>query len=259
MGPYLPSLACEPLLRRDGACLEAGGRLNTIHHIGSLLRQALQYAVKWGIISQNPADLVDLPPRQRKEPELWTPEQAATFLDEAKRCSKYHLLYAMAITTGLRAGELLGIRVPIDLDLSRGILFVRGGKTENARRSVLLPPTLLQEIKEYLREEPHIGYLFCTRKGTPLNLSNVRFQDFWPTIGKAGLPRIRFHDLRHFHASYILSRGVDLATVSGRLGHASKAFTAQTYIHAIAPRYQEQAAQVANDLLMSPQLLPATD
>ncbi len=93
-----------------------------------------------------------------------------------------------------------------------------------------------------------LGLIFHTRNGTALNLNNLRFQDFWPTIKRAKLPRVRIHDLRHFHASLLLANGVDLPAVSGRLGHASKSFTLATYGHEMAGG-QEQAATIANQLL----------
>ncbi len=93
-----------------------------------------------------------------------------------------------------------------------------------------------------------LGLVFHTRNGTTLNLNNLRFQDFWPTIKRAGLPRVRIHDLRHFHASLLLANGVDIASVAGRMGHASKSFTLATYGHEM-PGGQERAAAVANQLL----------
>ncbi len=215
----------------------------TVHHIGTMLREALSHAVKWGIITQNPAELAEIPTRARPNLEVWSQEQATHFLAVARNSAKYPLLYELAMTCGLRAGELLALRWQ-DIDLVRGVLHVSDGKTANARRSVLLPEILAAK----LRQRRGLGFVFKTKRGTPLNLNNVRFRDFAPTIMRAGVPRIRFHDLRHFNASYLLASGVDMATLSSRLGHSSKAFTLQTYAHMV-PGCEEKAAAAANQLL----------
>jgi len=215
----------------------------TVHHIGTMLREALSHAVKWGIITRNPAELAEIPTRARPTLEVWSQEQATRFLAVARKSAKYPLLYELAMTCGLRAGELLALRWQ-DIDLVRGVLHVPNGKTASARRSVLLPESLVAE----LRQRRGLGFVFKTKRGTPLNLNNVRFQDFAPTMKRAGVPRIRFHDMRHFNASYLLASGVDMATLSSRLGHSSKAFTLQTYAHMLLGG-EEKAAAAANQLL----------
>jgi len=223
--------------------LREGLGKTTVHHIGVLLREVLDHAMRWGIIAQNPSALTDIPERGTPTIRTWTVEQAAAFLDEARRSSNHPLFYELAITTGLRAGELLALQWA-DFDLARGLLHVASGKTANAKRTVLLP----EELVIGLRKQRGLGLVFHTRNGTPLNLNNLRFQDFWPTIRRAGLPRVRIHDLRHFHASLLLANGVDIASVAGRMGHASKSFTLATYGHEM-PGGQERAAAVANQLL----------
>ncbi len=223
--------------------LDAKLSKTTVHHIGVLLREILDYAVRRGVVAQNPADKTDIPARGTPTLKQWTVEQACAFLNEARHSSKYPLFYELAMATGLRVGEIRMLTWA-DFDLSSGVLHVPEGKTPNARRAVLLPESLTQE----LRQRRGIGLVFHTKRGTSLNLSNIRFQDFWPTIRRANVPRVRLHDLRHFHASLLVASGVDLASVSGRLGHASKGFTLQTYGHQMVGG-QERAAVVANQLL----------
>ncbi len=224
---------------------ERGLSSTTAHHIGTKLRGALGVAVEKGLIAMNPCEMVQLPKRANPTPQIWSVEEATRFLKEAWRSSRHPMFYALALTTGLRAGELLRLSWG-DLDLGKGVLYIRDGKTANAKRAVLFPEELVGE----LRERRGIGLLFHTKRGTALNLNNLRHQDFKPTIVRAGVPDATIHSLRHFHASFLLSRGVDLASLSGRMGHASKGFTLQSYGWSMAGG-QERAAQAANDLLTS--------
>lgn len=241
-----PALGTMPIVRLTPQAIERfwNGlpKTTTAHHVAALLRQILTYAVRRGIILQNPSEMVALPKRTPPSLKVWTPDEAMKFLDAA-RSSPHYLFYALAIAAGLRAGELLRLQWG-DLDLARGILNVSSGKTMNARRAVLLPSQLVAE----LRQRRGVGLVFRTPKGTPLNLNTLRYRDFLPTIEDAGVPRIRIHDLRHFHASYLLANGADLASLSGRLGHSSRAFTLATYAHML-PEGQEHAARIANGLL----------
>ncbi len=229
--------AIERFYRELAGCVSP----TTAHHVAGMLHGSLKQAIKWGIIIQNPADLVEKPKRARYTPVLWTADQARQFINAA-RGQRHFLLYAMLITTGLRLGEALGLQWA-DVDLSRGTLLVREGKTASARRAVLMPEELVRELKAIRG----VGPVFPRA-----NPWTIRKCYFYPLIEQLGLPRIRLHDLRHLHATFLLSGGVDIATVSARLGHSSKAFTLQTYTHATALG-QEMAARVAGPLLAQPE------
>ncbi len=218
----------------------------TKHHVASLLRQALKQAIRWGLIVQNPADLVDKPVRDRPELKVWSTEQASRFLDAA-RDTRYFLLYLVLLGTGLRLGEALSLQWS-DIDLKSGVLTVRGGKTSNARRAILMPEALVRE----LRTVRGAGLIFSRRDGRPMSQWTIR-DNFYALVDRLNLPRLRIHDLRHMHATLLLSEGTDLASVSSRLGHSSKAFTLQVYSHVLAAG-QERAAEVANRLLSRPEL-----
>ncbi len=129
-----------------GELLGGGLGKTTVHHIGVLLREVLEYAMRWGIIAQNPSALTDIPERGTPTIRTWTVEQAAVFLDEVRRSSKHPLFYELAMTTGLRAGELLALQWA-DFDLTRGLLHVASGKTANAKRTVLLPEELVTRLR----------------------------------------------------------------------------------------------------------------
>ncbi len=152
------------------------------------------------------------------------------------------MLYALLLGTGLRLGEALALTWQ-DIDLNSNLLVVRAGKTPNARRAVLLPVVLVRE----LRKLRGVGLVF-SRNSKPLNPWAIRRHHFYPLVKRLGLPRIRLHDLRHIHATLLLEQGTDLASISARLGHSSKAFTLQTYAHSLATG-QERAALVSNTFL----------
>ncbi len=213
----------------------------TISHVANLLSQALKHAVRWGLILQNPADQTEKPKRERSEPAVWTFEQTLRFVAGTEG-SEFRLLYALFLATGLRLGEALSLTWQ-DIDLSRGVLIVRTGKTPNARRAVLLPAGLV----ERLRRVRGVGPVFAG-----VNPWTLR-RHLYRLTKKLGLPRMRIHDLRHVHATLLLSEGTDLASISARLGHSNKAFTLRTYAHALASG-QERAAEVSDRILSNPSL-----
>lgn len=253
----------------------------TVRYHVMTLHAALTRALKWGLLIRNPCDNVEPPRKQRHEMRVWDEEQVRLFLAEAKRSSLHYRLYLAALTTGMRQGELLGLRWQ-DLDFTLGVASVRqtfyrlGGnkkdgrptqalfkepKTAKARRTVALPSTLVEELR-HLREaqaEPRrlfgLGYaadldlVFCQPNGKPLHAHNVAQRDFRRIIKRASLPRVRFHDLRHCHATLLLQQGVHPKVVQERLGHTTIGMTLDTYSH-VMPGMQEQAARQLEERLL---------
>ncbi len=240
-------------------------------HVG-VLHRALHNAVRWGLLPANPCDRVDPPRPERFEPRVWDEEQALLFLGEAKRSSCHYCLYLAAVTTGMRQGELLGLRwQDVDLTLGRATvkqtLYRLGGskkdgqvsqvlfgepKSAKSRRTIPLLPILVEELHRLKAEQDENrrllgtdyhdhGLVFCQANGAPLHAHNICRRDFRRVIKRAKLPRIRFHDLRHSHATDLLAHGELPKLVSERLGHSSVAFTMQVYSH-VLPGMQEQAA-----------------
>jgi integrase len=177
----------------------------------------------------------------------------------------------LAITTGLRRGELLGLRWE-DVDLERGTLRVGRSlvreegrhtvgetKTRRGRRQVNLTPRTVNALKAHrkrqLEERMRLagaykdrGLVFSTSVGTPVNPENLVNRSFKPLLKKAGLPEIRFHNLRHTCATLLLSRGVHPKLVQELLGHATIAMTLDTYSHYL-PSMGDQAAEAMGDAL----------
>jgi integrase len=245
--------------------LQGGLSCTTVNKVHRVLREALGHAVRWGLISRNPATLVDPPRPRRTEMRVWDEEQVRLFLGEAKRSSPYYALYLAALLTGMRQGELLGLRwQDVDLTLSvasvRQIIYRLGGqllmkppKTAKAKRQVALPHILVEELRDVREEQKghrqrigeaynDYGLVFCQEDGKPLHAHNIVRRDFRRICGRVGLPRIRFHDLRHCHATLLLQQGVHPKIVQERLGHANISMTLDTYSH-VVPGMQEQAVR----------------
>lgn len=242
---------------------QAGLSTTTVRYHAAILRQALRQAAKWGLLAQNPADCVDLPARHRIEMRVWDEEQVRLFLAEARRSSAHYALYFTALTTGMRQGELMGLRWK-DVDLTLGIASIqqtlyrlgkvvvtKEPKSVRSRRAAL-PPMLVNTLR--MAQEEQIAcrrglgqayednnLVFCQPNGRPLHAHNVTQRDMPRVAKRAGVPRIRFHDLRHCHATLLLQQGVHPKVVQERLGHSTISMTLDTYSH-VVPGMQEQAA-----------------
>jgi integrase len=233
-----------------------------------LLHRSLGQAVKWGLIPRNPADAVERPRPPVREMRTLTPEQARAFLREAQD-DRYYALYCVLIGCGLRLGEALGLTWP-DVDLEKGKLTVRqqlaevGGrlflqepKTASARRTVDMPGFVIQALQDHQRRQEEEGNLmnewllvFTDMNGGPVRRENLRRRSFEPLLRRAGIPRIRLHDLRHTYATLNLAAGTHPKVVQQALGHANINITLQTYSH-VLPTLGREAADRLDAILGS--------
>ena len=237
------------------------------HH--RILSEALSHAVKMRLVSRNVAKAVDPPRPRRAKIATLASDDIPKFLKAASD-TPYYALFFTALSTGMRLGEILGLRW-CDVDLDSGSLFVvqslyksdgvcemREPKSPHSRRQIAMPSSLIQllqqhhakqEVQNILlgRELTGSDLVFAHPDGKPLDRHTVS-HSFTKLLEKAGLPHIRFHDLRHTHATLMLKAGVHPKIVSERLGHASVAFTLDTYSH-VVPGLQEAAAERFDKLL----------
>ncbi len=207
---------------------------------------------------------------RREEIRPLTPEQVKTLFEAAKG-DRLEALYVLAVTTGLRQGELLGVKWD-DVDMEAGSLCVRrtlttakgrpvlsAPETKASRRTVILSQLALKALRSHLerqlREEDRAGDLwsengliFASEVGEPLDRRLITTHRFKPLLKRAELPPIRFHDLRHTCATLLLSKNVNPKIVSEMLGHATIAITLDTYSH-VLPTMQESAAKAMEDAL----------
>ena len=232
---------------------------------------ALGQAERWGLIARNVATLVDSPRVPRAEIQPFTPEQARLFL-ESIRGDRLEALYSVAMAVGLRQGEGLGLRWQ-DIDMGVGKLAVNHAlqridgklqlvetKRDRSRRTIMLPQLSLaalwahracQEQERLLASErwQETGFVFTTTVGTPLDGPTVTHR-FQKALRMAGLPHLRFHDLRHTCATLLLAQGVHPRLVMEILGHSQISVTMNTYSHVIPAMQREVAAKM--DEILTP-------
>ncbi|WP_426567184.1 tyrosine-type recombinase/integrase [Angustibacter sp. McL0619] len=239
-----------------------------------MLRRACRDAVKWGYLPRNPAEDAEPPAAQTTKRRVWTPEQLRTFVEQAQD-DRFHALWLLAVTTGLRRGELAGLReVDVDLRAARvtatvprvvvdGYAQPSEPKTSRGYRSLSLDPLTVEALRVHLRrwreERRAVGHtselLFCWPDGEPVHPQTITDR-FFRLSRSAGLPVIRLHDVRHSYATAALKTGVHPKIVSERLGHASVAFTLQVYSHVLTGMDELAAAQVADHIFGAPLLAP---
>lgn len=246
----------------------------TVRHYHRVLRKALHDAVRWRLLGRNPAEAVDAPRVVRKEMKVLDIAQVSQLLRAAEG-SRFHIPIVLAIATGLRRGEILALRWE-DVDLNAGMITVRRAleqtrqgigfkqpKTPKSRRMVVLPEFavgLLRTQREAQAVQKLVlspGYqdtdLVCTEADGRLMNPEHLSRCFHGVLKQAGLPDVRFHDLRHTHATILLREGIPAKVVAERLGHSTIVLTLDTYSHVLRPM-QEEAARKLDDALRTASL-----
>lgn len=236
-------------------------------YVHSILHRAFVVGIKWGLLVRNVCQSVERPSVPRREMKVLKPEQAAKFLETA-RGDRLNALYVVAITTGLRQGELFGLEWS-DIDLKAGTVQVQRTvveidgkflthepKTDAGRRLVTLPRLAVDALQDHRRQSLAEGLagnprVFTQPDGSSITRDFIRRQSLHKLLAKAGLPMIRFHDLRHSAATLLLSEGIHPKVVQERLGHSSIQMTLDTYSHAV-PSMQADAAARLDGLLNPP-------
>jgi integrase len=280
----LSDLAQKPLGRLEpsdlrrlyAAKLSSGLSSTSVHHIHAVIHVALQRAVDDGVLGRNVAALVGRSNRPKaRHLEMSTiaaGDQPRRFLEAAKE-ERLEALLVLAITTGMRRGELLALRWK-DVDLDRGVLAVTGSLQGESRatlsiatpksgksRSVALGNVTVTALREHRKRQVQeqllvgsewreLGLVFSTEFGDFLSPTTLRLA-LRRTLTRAGLPTIRFHDLRHSAATLMLSRGVHPKMASEMLGHSTIAITLDLYSHVTA-NMQRQAADAIDAALADP-------
>lgn len=251
--------------------LESGLSTRTVRYIHAVIRQALQQAVKEGLLSRNVADATTPPTVKSKQMQALSEDDLLAFFEASKE-DRFFPAYFLTATTGMRRAELLGLCWD-SVDLEQGMVTVRrqllslkGGatleentKSKRGRRSITLTDDAIKVLAAHRQKQAQEklrlgaayqdnGLVFCRKDGAPVDPRTFakRFQRI---LEKAGLPVIRFHDLRHTHASLLLSRGIHPKIVQERLGHSSITMTLDLYSH-LTPGLQEAAASSLSGLLL---------
>lgn len=241
----------------------------SIRYIRGTLRTALNNAIRWDLLTRNPAALVDAPRVQHYEIRPFTPDEARIFL-QAMQGDRLEALYSVALTMGLRQGEALGLcwkEVDLDLGYLRvtkqlqrldGESQLVEPKTARSRRTIAMPGLIVKALRDHRdrqsRERTEAGdkwkatdLVFTTPTGRPLDATRVT-KDFHEHLSRAGLAQRRFHDLRHSCATLLLVQGVSPRVVMDVLGHSQIALTMNTYTH-VVPELRRQAADRMDELM----------
>jgi integrase len=263
-------------LVRDGGRDQQGLAAATVQDVHRTLHKAFTDAVRWRLLERNPCEAAE-PPRAdrvaedaRAKQHAWTADELRTFLT-ATAGHRLHLAFHLAAATGMRRSELLGLRWS-DLDLDRGTLRVAqklvkaadgyvlhlSTKTAAGARTIALDDGTVSRLRDHrLRQVEqrlaagsawhHLDLVLTREDGSPIPPEAVS-QGFRRAVATAGVPRIRFHDVRHSHASLLLAAGEPVKVVSERLGHASPTITLTIYAH-VMPGQQQGAAATFGRLL----------
>ena len=227
-----------------GRMLARGLSVRTVFQTHAVLHRALRQAHRWGLMAADPTELVAAPrPRTREMTALSTAQLSR--LLASSRGSRWYPLWVLLGTAGLRIGEALGLRWS-DIDLEQGRLQVRCAlqrqrgrglvfvepKTARSRRLVHLSQLAVEALREQ-RTRSNSGLVFANRDGEPQEPSSVTAV-LGVALDRAGLPRIRVHDLRHTTATVLLEAGAHPKLVQEQLGHSTVALTLNTYSHLTA-------------------------
>ncbi|WP_405160816.1 site-specific integrase [Nocardia sp. NBC_01499] len=252
-----------------GNCLTVD-KPKTVRNIHVMLHRALADAKSWKYIVDNPASAATPPRVTRKKRPVWNPQQASQFMAHARH-DRFYALFRLELTTGQRRGEICGVRWPsIDLDQGRQSIhesrvvvdgYAQDGqvKTDDSARQNSLDPETVQALSDWKtiqdaeREFFDIDYtdtdlVFTWEDGRPVHPDSIR-ERFKRLAAEAGLPEIRFYDLRHTYVTGALAAGISPKVVSERVGHADVAFTLKTYSHVLPGMDQDAAVRGADYLL----------
>ena len=242
---------------------EAGLSPRRQQYVRCVLRRALAQAVKWEMLTRNVCDAVESPRIPKHEIKPFDDVQAVQFL-RATDGEPLHALFVLAVGAGMRQGELLGLQWD-DLDLKTGTLSVRRSvrqkngtctvdepKTAKGRRLVELPGVAVEALQAHRVAALAAGrighrWVFCDDQGEIVGRHHIR-RVFERILKAAGLPVIRFHDLRHTSASLMLATGAHPKVVQERLGHSTIAITMDTYSH-VMPGLQRESADKLDGVL----------
>jgi integrase len=264
----LRSLTPEQIQFALGKLLDAGLARRTVRQVHMVLRRALKQAVLWRMLPSNPSDAVKPPRPDRKELRTLNEEEVRLLISTTSG-TRQHALWVLLATTGCRLGEALGLRWS-DVDFEGSIVTIcralqaqRGvgltfvePKSARSRRTLPLPAETVSVLAEHRRDRDtdrqqagdqwqETDLVFTTPIGGPRNPRNLT-APFHIALRRAGLPRVRIHDLRHSAATHLLTKGVHPKVVQDLLGHSTIAITLDTYSHVLPPLAKDASGHMSS-------------
>jgi integrase len=274
----IPAIGSVPLQRLTPAAVQefyahmlaSGHSAAVVQKCHLRLSQGLKQAARWQMVSRNICESVEPPRVVHKQAQAWTRDELRRFLTESEH-DGYHPYWLLAIATGMRRGELLGLRWQ-DVDMDHGRLAVRQSvtigahgapifqepKTPKARRTITVPAEVIAALREHKRSQNvrrlTIGQawrdndlVFSVADGGPINPTNLR-RNLIAIATRADVPLLNIHALRHSHSTMLLEAGENPKVIQERLGHADIRTTLGIYSH-VLPSMQERAAEMVGVLL----------
>jgi integrase len=266
----LNKLTPQDLRRLYSGRQDAGLSSTTVHQLHAVVHHALKQALRDGLVARNVADLVSPPRVAQREMQTLSAAQARTLLSHASG-ERLEAIYVLALSTGMRQGELLALRwKDVDLDCrsvhvlgtlqrTKSGLTISAPKTSGSRRRVALTAIATDALRRHKaaqnEERLRLGgswedcdLVFANEVGRPIEAGNLLRRSYWPLLEKAELPRIRFHDLRHTAATLALAQNQNPKKVSEMLGHSKVGITLDLYSH-VTPTMQDELADALNAVL----------
>ncbi len=238
----------------------------TVGHVHRVLHKALAVAMEWGVVSRNVASVVR-PPKVSGDAEIEIlDEDQVRLILQRLRDRPLYMIALLGISTGMRRGELLALRwrdvdfdgailrVEQSLEQTKAGLRFKAPKTKHGRRAIALAPSLVAELRRHRKNQleerlrlgmgkiPDDGLVLARWDGNPRS-PNATTKEWTRALAEFGLPAVSLHALRHTHASQLIASGLDVLTISRRLGHGSPSITLNVYAHKFRNK-DEQAAQV---------------
>jgi integrase len=239
-----------------------GMNILTLRKILVTLGQIMRYAVRHRYISHNPFTDAERPRGSQGETDkqligVLTPEEINSLL-EATESHKYRTLFRLAIMSGARQGEVLGLKWS-DVDWENNQIHIQRTynnqawyktKTKTSNRKIDLGPSMMAELKKWKLACPpnKLNLIFPNQVGRPINHNNLVSRYFKPALKKAELGKVRFHDLRHTYASLLIQQGENIKYIQSQLGHSSPTVTLNVYAHLMKPVNQEAACRLENTI-----------
>jgi integrase len=238
----------------------------TMRHIHAALHAALEHGIRQGLIVRNVSELAETPRLRKHDMKVWTQAESRQFLKAAEG-DRLYAMYALALATTMRQGELFAlrwrdvdfqaktvtVRTAVRRSRSRGLEFAEP-KTDSSRRTIPIDTAVVDILRAHQERQAEErlacgpawrdrDLVFTDSIGGPLRRYNVERRQFIPLIARSGVPRIRFHDMRHTAATLLIAQGVPVNVVSQMLGHSSAAMTLGVYVH-MSPTMGREAAAV---------------
>ncbi len=223
------------------------------------IKKMFKHAVRWGYLKVSPAEYVERPRVEKEEMSILNPKEVGLLLKHV--APKHKAFFLTAILTGMRRGELLGLQWD-DIDWNNSQIHVRRSiwkgkfvspKSRASIRKIDMSPNLVMELKKHKLASPtsELDLVFCNSKGKPLDPDSLVKRHFIPTLKRAKIKRVRFHDLRHTNTALRIEENQNIKYIQNQLGHASIQTTLDRYGHLIKNVNTEQAKKLDNILSLS--------